>query len=220
MTLVKSILKRLFNRPALDFRNQYAEYIEIHPTVFFGGNFALQIDELPDKPRVMVRIGEGSQIFANITLTNENANLSIGCDTQIGASEIVVSSKIDIGDDVLIAWGVTLIDSNHHSIDWNLRRNDVRNSGKSLRDSHGSKIATYHDWAEVTKKPIYIGNKCWIGLKTIVLPGVRIGEGSVIGAGSVVRSSIKDWSLAYGNPCVIQDSITTKSESSYEKDKN
>jgi acetyltransferase-like isoleucine patch superfamily enzyme len=72
----------------------------------------------------------------------------------------------------------------------------------------------------VTKKPIYIGNKCWIGLKTIVLPGVRIGEGSVIGAGSVVRSSIKDWSLAYGNPCVIQDSITTKSESSYEKDKN
>ena len=220
MTLVKSILKRLFNRPALDFRNQYAEYIEIHPTVFFGGNFKLQIDELPDKPRVMVRIGEGSQIFANITLTNENASLSIGCDTQIGASEIVVSSKIDIGDDVLIAWGVTLIDSNHHSIDWNLRRNDVRNSGKSLRDSHGSKIAMYHDWAVVTKKPIYIENKCWIGLKTIVLPGVIIGEGSVIGAGSVVRYSIKDWYLAYGNPCVIQDSITMKSESSHEKDKN
>jgi acetyltransferase-like isoleucine patch superfamily enzyme len=220
MNRVKNVFKRLLNRQVIDFAKVYAGYIEIHPTVFFGGNFRLQIDELPAKPRVMVRIGEGSQIFANITLTNENASLSIGCDSQIGASEIVVSSKIDIGDDVLIAWGVTLIDSNHHSIDWNLRRNDVRNSGKSLRDSQGSKIAMYHDWAEVTKKPIYIENKCWIGLNTIVLPGVRIGEGSVIGAGSVVRTSIKDWSLAYGNPCVFQDSITMNSESIYEKDKN
>ncbi len=220
MNLVKNIFNRLLNRQVIDFTKVYAEYIEIHPTVFFGGNFRLHIDALPDNPRVMVRIGEGSQIFANITLTNENASLSIGCDTQIGASEIVVSSKIEIGDDVLIAWGVTLIDSNHHSIDWNLRRNDVRNSGKSLRDSNGSKIAMYHDWAEVTKKPIYIENKCWIGLKTIILPGVRIGEGSVIGAGSVVRTSIKDWSLAYGNPCVFQDSITKKSESINEKNKN
>ena len=220
MNRIKSILKRLLNRQINDFTKVYAEYIEFHPTVFLGQNFRLQIDELPDKPRVMVRIGEGSQIFANITLTNKNASLSIGCDTQIGASEIVVSSKIDIGDDVLISWGVTLIDSNHHSIDWNLRRDDVRNSGKSLQDSHGSKIAMYHDWAKVTKKPIYIENKCWIGLKTIILPGVRIGEGSVIGAGSVVRTSIKDWSLAYGNPCAFQDSITLKSENIDEKNKN
>ena len=218
MSLIKNALKRLFNRQAIDFRKTYAGFIEIHPTAYLGGNFRLHIDELPKKPRVMVRIGEGSQIFANITLTNENASLSIGRETQIGASEIVVSSKIDIGDDVLIAWGVTLIDSNHHSIDWNLRKNDVRNSGKSLRDSDGSKIAMYHDWTMVSKKPIYIGNKCWIGIKTIVLPGVRIGEGSVIGAGSVVRSSINDWSLAYGNPCVFQGSIRMKSETSDEKD--
>lgn len=219
MQRIKNFLKRLLDRRNINFKEEYAEYIEIHPTVYFGGNFKLEIDTLPIEPRVMVRIGEGSQIFANITLTNENASLTIGRDTQIGASEIVVSSKIDIGDDVLIAWGVTFIDSNHHSIDWNQRRNDVRNSGKSLLDSNGQRIAMYHDWADVTKKPINIGNKCWIGLKTIILPGVSIGEGSVIGAGSVVRTSIKDWSLAYGNPCVIQDSIKMKSEKSDEKDK-
>lgn len=51
--------------------------------------------------------------------------------------------------------------------------------------------------------PINIGNNTWFGGHVAVLPGVTIGEGSVIGAGSVVTKDIPPHSLAVGNPCKV-----------------
>ena len=56
--------------------------------------------------------------------------------------------------------------------------------------------------------PIEIGNNCWLGGNVIVLPGVKIGNGCVIGAGSVVTHDIPDNYLAYGNPCTAIRKIT------------
>lgn len=52
-------------------------------------------------------------------------------------------------------------------------------------------------------KPITVGNNVWIGAQCCVLPGVTIGDNSVIGAGSVVTKDIPANSLAYGNPCRV-----------------
>jgi galactoside O-acetyltransferase len=52
-------------------------------------------------------------------------------------------------------------------------------------------------------KPIHIGKNCWLGANVTVLPGVSIGEGSVIGANSLVTHDIPDHVLAYGSPCRI-----------------
>ena len=52
-------------------------------------------------------------------------------------------------------------------------------------------------------KPISIGSNVWIGGGTIILPGVEIGDHSVIGAGSVVTKSLPDNIIAVGNPCKI-----------------
>lgn len=53
------------------------------------------------------------------------------------------------------------------------------------------------EWAE----PVTIGNDVWIGGSTVIVPGVTIGDGCVIGAGSVVTKSIPANTLAVGNPC-------------------
>ena len=58
--------------------------------------------------------------------------------------------------------------------------------------------------------PIYIGDNCWLGSNVLVLPGVRIGSGCVIGAGSVVTHDIPDNYLAYGNPCKAVREITSE----------
>lgn len=58
--------------------------------------------------------------------------------------------------------------------------------------------------------PIIIGDDCWFGGNVIVLPGVTIGSGCVIGAGSVVTHSIPANSLAVGNPCKVIREITEK----------
>lgn len=52
-------------------------------------------------------------------------------------------------------------------------------------------------------RPVHIGDDVWIGGGAIVLPGVRIGDRSVIGAGSVVTRDIPDDVLAAGNPCRV-----------------
>lgn len=52
-------------------------------------------------------------------------------------------------------------------------------------------------------RPITVGDNVWIGAHVCVLPGVSIGEGSVIGAGSVVTGDIPPHVLAYGNPCRV-----------------
>lgn len=55
---------------------------------------------------------------------------------------------------------------------------------------------------EITK-PIKLGNDVFIGYRTLILPGVTIGNRCVIGAGSVVNRDIPDNSLAVGNPCRV-----------------
>lgn len=57
-------------------------------------------------------------------------------------------------------------------------------------------------------KPVQIGNDCWFGACVTVCPGVTIGDGCVIGAGSVVTRDIPPHSFAAGNPCRVIREIT------------
>lgn len=58
--------------------------------------------------------------------------------------------------------------------------------------------------------PIKIGNNCWIGADVTILPGVTIGNNTIIGAKSVVTIDIPDNVIAFGNPCKVKREITEK----------
>ena len=57
-------------------------------------------------------------------------------------------------------------------------------------------------------KPVVIGNDCWFGANVVVCPGVTIGDGCVIGAGSVVTRNVPPLSFAAGNPCRVIRAVT------------
>lgn len=65
--------------------------------------------------------------------------------------------------------------------------------------------------------PITVGNNVWIGAHVCVLPGVSIGDNTVIGAGSVVTKNIPANVLAYGNPCKVIREITENDRTEYMK---
>jgi maltose O-acetyltransferase len=91
---------------------------------------------------------------------------------------VLDSAKVIIGSNVFFAPGVQIYTANH-PLDATLR--------KTIENA----------------LPITIGNDCWIGGNAIILPGISIGNGCVIGVGSVATKNIPDNSLAVGNPAKV-----------------
>ena len=67
--------------------------------------------------------------------------------------------------------------------------------------------------------PIRIGSRCWLGAGVIVMPGVTIGDDTVIGAGSVVTKDIPSGVVAVGNPCRVIRQIGEHDREYYFKDR-
>ena len=59
-------------------------------------------------------------------------------------------------------------------------------------------------------KEIHIGEDCWVGGNVIFLPGVTVGRGCVVGAGSVVTKSVPDFTIVAGNPARVIRKVTTE----------
>lgn len=53
------------------------------------------------------------------------------------------------------------------------------------------------------ERPVVIGNDVWIGGRVIILPGVKIGDGAIIGAGSVVTKDVSEYDVVAGNPARV-----------------
>lgn len=65
--------------------------------------------------------------------------------------------------------------------------------------------------------PIRIGSNCWIGGHTVIMPGVTIGNGTVVGAGSVVTKDLPAGVVAAGNPCRVRRTLTEADRQYYFK---
>ena len=136
-----------------------------------------------------LKVGKQSIIHANVRYESSGGEVRIGSRTFIGKSDLACYRSIEIGDDVLMSWGITIVDHDSHNLDWELRKNDV------LQWSEGRK-----DWTHVPHAPVVIANKAWIGFNVSILKGVTIGEGAVVGAGSVVTRDVAPYSVVAGNP--------------------
>ena len=67
--------------------------------------------------------------------------------------------------------------------------------------------------------PVHIGKCCWIGAGAVILPGVRIGDRSLIGAGSIVTKDVPANVVALGNPCRVLRKIEEHDKEYYYKDR-
>ena len=160
-------------------------------------NFSLNIAK-PLNNKVYLNVGEDTMLDCSVTFESETGCVTIGNRTFIGSSQLICRDKIEIQDDVFIAWGCCIYDHNSHSIDFKERENDIRQQLLDYRS--GEDFIRNKNWSVVASKPIIIGSNAWIGMNCIILKGVKIGNGAIIAAGSVVTKDVPDWTIAGGNP--------------------
>jgi acetyltransferase-like isoleucine patch superfamily enzyme len=112
---------------------------------------------------------------------NEGASLTLGGGFINSSLNLSCFEQIEIGQEVAFSEGVTIRDSDDHR----------------LRDANHQR-----------SKPIYIGNRVWVGMNSTILKGVTIGDGAVIAAGAVVTRDIPARCLAAGVPArVIRENV-------------
>lgn len=136
-----------------------------------------------------VSIGNSSLLHCGISFDSGEGQVTIGDRCFIGRSHLVCYRKIDVGNDVIISWGVTIVDHNSHSLYWEQRKDDVSNWARGIKY-----------WTDVRSAPVKIQDKVWIGFNAIILKGVTIGEGAVVGAGAVVTKDVPAYTVVAGNP--------------------
>lgn len=151
--------------------------------------------------RKYLLIGENSIVAGTFVFESETGIVSVGSHSYIGGGTFISRSGIEIGNNVTIAWGGTFYDHDSHSLDYMERRKDISSELADIRN--GRDFIASKDWRCVSSKPIKICDDAWIGMNVIVLKGVTIGEGAVVGAGSVVTKDVPAWTVVAGNPAVV-----------------
>jgi acetyltransferase-like isoleucine patch superfamily enzyme len=82
--------------------------------------------------------------------------------------------------------------------------------GRGTLVAFGAAILS-HDLARVLHTDTYVGENCFIGARSIILPGVRVGDGSIVAAGSVVTMDIPPGCIVGGNPArILKSGIKTR----------
>lgn len=127
-------------------------------------------------------VGFGPEV--GISVVGQDATrkavLEIGAGTHIRArTHINCQERVSIGEHCGISWDVEILDTDFHGV-------------VGLDGTERPRQA-----------PVMIGDRVWIGTRSIVLKGVTIGHDSIVAAGSVVTRSIPPHSLCAGNPAVV-----------------
>ncbi len=130
-----------------------------------------------------IEIGKNVIIGRNTVLSCKNGDLVIGNNTNIAMNCFIQSAKkVEVGDNILFAAYCYVIGGGDHKTD----RTDIPIL------SQGQVV-----------KGITIENDCWLGAGVLVCDGVRVGKGTILGAGAVAINDIEPFSVAVGIPAKI-----------------
>lgn len=130
--------------------------------------------------KIFLSCGRDVRISSNVNFCS-GVKVSIGNNSNISRYSLLVGD-ISIGDNVMMGPRISMFTSNHEFGDTSL---------PMIEQGQG------------VEKPITVGDDVWIGTQVIVLPGVKIGSHSIIGAGSVVTKDVPEWCVVAGNPARI-----------------
>lgn len=181
-------------------------YVDLSIDSIYGMGFHVDLRK-PKQGKTYLSVGSHCVLDGNYIFETELGHITIGDRVHIGGSQFISRSAIIIEDDVTIAWDCLFYDHDSHSVYWEERMHDTEQEYLDIQSGLGPIVNK--NWGIVKSAPIHICPKAWIGTGCKILKGVTIGEGAVVGAGSVVTKNVDPWTVVGGNPArvikILQD---------------
>ncbi|HEY0172548.1 MAG TPA: acyltransferase [Pyrinomonadaceae bacterium] len=143
-------------------------------------------------------LGDASGAYDRTTfVVGPRGRVNVGAYTVLNGAYLVCNGRIEIGDHCLLAWGSVLTDtwpSRAATLPLSLRREALR--------------AAAHDAARALPafaepRPVVLEDNVWVGFDAVVLPGVRLGRGSVVGCKTVVAEDVPPYAVVVGSPARV-----------------
>jgi galactoside O-acetyltransferase len=197
--MIRYLLELLRKKRAKARHKRLSIYIKSGNSHLFPA-FVINLND-PQADKIYVEVGNDTILDCQITFESQEGKVVVGDNSFIGGSHLICRNKIVIENNVFMAWGSCVYDHNSHSLDYRDREEDIV---QQLRDYRlGQNFIANKNWNVVDSKPILIKSNAWIGMNCIILRGVTIGEGAIVGAGSVVTKDVPDWTVVGGNPAKV-----------------
>jgi acetyltransferase-like isoleucine patch superfamily enzyme len=140
-------------------------------------------------------IGNASGAYDRTTfIVGPRGRINVGAYTVLNGAYFVCNGNIDVGDHCLLAWGAVLTDTwpaNAASLPISLRREVMR----AVASEPTRRLPVF-----VEPRPIVLEANVWVGFDAVVLPGVRLGRGSVVGCKTIVAEDVPPYAVVVGSP--------------------
>ena len=141
-----------------------------------------------------VSVGSYCLVQGSLVTTLESSSIVLGNHVFVGSGTVVdCLGSVELEDDVLVSFDCLLIDNNSHGYQVEQRRADL------IAAITGAQRA----WDQIDAAPIRLCRGAWIGAKSVILKGVTVGEGAIVGAGSVVTKDVAPYTIVAGNPAKV-----------------
>nr|WP_321410887.1 acyltransferase [uncultured Carboxylicivirga sp.] len=209
MNYIKNFLKKLLTKKH-KIVDPISSFADVSSSTILINGLKLRFDTFKEDRKYVV-IGSNGIISANFIFESEMGLVKIGNNVHIGGVNFISRESITVGNDVTMAWDITIYDHDSHSIYWEHRKNDNNQCYKDYFEYEGNNVIN-KDWTNVKSSPIKIEDKVWIGFGVTILKGVNIGEGAVVAAKSVVTKNVPPWTVVGGNPARVLKPIEFKED--------
>ena len=157
-----------------------------------------------------VEIGAGASTYLGTMFdVGPNGRVTLGDYALVHGARIICDERVEIGDHALISWNVVVMDTYRLPGDVSARRRCLE---RVLREPRRHLAGD----PSVLPRPVRIGRNTWIGFDACILPGVTIGDGSVVGAKSVVMDDVEPYTVVAGNPARFIRRLDAPANSSME----
>ena len=208
--MIRKLFILLYKLKTKYVQNRYRKYCSIPKSTILMSGFSIRSDRQMEN-RNYVTVGEKSVLNCKIIFDADQGNVKIGGNVYLGSVMLISRSSIEIGNDVTMAWGITIYDHDSHSVYWEYRKND---NIATYNDMISGGFSQNKDWSHVETAPIVIGDKVWIGFDSVILKGVHIGEGAVVAAKSVVTKDVPPFTVVAGNPASVVKNLLKEEDGS------